>query len=132
MPLLAMIGGPKGLAMILLCLAVAGFIGFQKITIMGLEHDVKTLELLVHEKEIEITRLNGEVDKCRATMDITNDRIADLSTYRDQQKANFDMLAENLDAFKELNSFKIQEIQDVEAPQTCELIMKYLRKGVGT
>jgi septal ring factor EnvC (AmiA/AmiB activator) len=132
MPLLAMIGGGKGLAMILLCLAVAGFIGFQKITIMGLEHDVKTLELVVKDRDLEIVRLNGEVSQCRATMDITNARISDLKETRDMQKESFNMLAENLDAFKELNSVKIQEIQDVEAPQTCELIMKYLRKGVGT
>ena len=99
---------------------------------MVLEHDVITLELVVKDRDLEIVRLNGEVSQCRATMDITNSRIADLKETRDMQKESFNMLAENLDAFKELNSAKIQEIQDVEAPQTCELIMKYLRKGVGT
>ncbi len=132
MALFQLVGGGKGIAMILLCLAIAGYIGFQKVQIMGLEHDVRTLELTVKDRDLEIVRLNGEVNQCRATMDITNDRISDLNEFRIIQKASFDMLAENLDAFREVSSFKIQEIEDTEAPQSCELIMQFLRKGVGS
>jgi len=132
MALFQLVGGGKGVAVIMLLVAVAGFIGYQKIQIMGLEHDVRTLELTVQERDLEIVRLNGEVSQCRAKMDITNDRIADLKTTRDMQKQNFDMLAENIEAFKEVNGLKIKELVEADAPETCELIMTYLRKGVGT
>ena len=132
MMLFQLVGGGKGVAMILVILALGAAFGVTKVQNMSLEHDVRTLELDVQEKVIEITRLNGEVNQCRAKIDITNDRIADLKATRDMQKQNFDLLAENLDAFKEVNGIRIAELQNTEAPQSCELIMAFLRKGVGT
>ena len=132
MMLFKLVGGGKGVALIMLFLSISGFIGYQQMQISSLEHDVRTLELTVREKEIEITRLNGEVSQCRATMEITNDRISDLKETRDMQKQNFQLLTENLEAFKTVSSIQIQEIESVEAPDSCDNIMIFLRNGVGS
>lgn len=129
--LFQLVGGGKGVAMILVILTLTGTIGVYKVQNMKLEHDVRTLELEVKDKEIEITRLNGEVSQCRAKIEINNDRISDLKIHREEQKASFDMLAENLEDFKAFNGIKIKELEETEAPQSCELIMKFLKKGVG-
>ena len=131
MPFLSLIGGGKGLAIILLIIAVAGAFGVQQLRINSLQNDVRELELDVKEKEIEITRLNGEVDKCRSNIELVNARIDDLKVNRDQQKASFDLLSENLDLIRKANSAEITELQNTEAPQSCEMIMEFLRKGVG-
>lgn len=131
MMLFQMIGGGKGVVVILILAALGGYIGVLKVQNMSLEHDVRSLELDVKDKVIEITRLNGEVGQCRAKLEINNDRIADLKVNRDLQKQSFDLLAENIDAFKEVNGLKIKELQETAAPQSCELIMAFLKKGVG-
>ena len=131
MMLYQLVGGARGVAMLVVIIALGAYGGVLKIHNMSLEHDVRTLELDVKDKEIEITRLNGEVGQCRAKLEINNDRIADLKVSRDLQKQSFDMLAENIDAFKEVNGLKIKELQETEAPQSCELIMEFLKKGVG-
>ena len=98
---------------------------------MGLEHEVKTLELTVIERDLEIVRVNGELSQCRGKIESNNERIADLKVHRDQQEKSFTVLAESLEAFKTVSGVQIQELQNTEAPQSCELIMSFLRKGVG-
>ena len=131
MPLLSLLGGGKGVAIIIAVIAIGGFIGFQQLRIGSLQNEVGELENTVQAKEIEITRLNGEVDKCKSNIELINNRIDDLKVQREEQKSTFDLLAENLDLIRKANSAEITELQNTEAPQSCELIMEFLRKGVG-
>lgn len=112
-------------------IVLAGYIGWLKWDIHSLENDVSKLETQVIQKDLEITRLNGEVKECTSKIDANNEHISDLRKDNEFREKSFDVLVENIDLIRENTARQIEDIRNAPEPQTCAEVLTLLRKGVG-
>ena len=119
-----LVGAGIGLALVL------GYIGLLKFDIRSLEHDVGDLENQVKSLEIDVEREKGNVRACQARIEETNNRITDLKEDADSRDALIDMLADNIDLFKEASESRIELIENSIVGESCEDALEFLRKGV--
>ena len=119
-----LVGAGIGLALVL------GYIGLLKFDIRSLEDDVGDLENQVKSLELDVEREKGNVRACQARIEETNNRITDLKEDADSRDALIDMLADNIDLFKEASESRIELIENSIVGESCEDALEFLRKGV--
>lgn len=118
-------------AVLVAVLGVTGYVGFLKFDIWTLNRQIETLENEKRELELDLKHEEGEVKACKATVEQTNKRIDDLKEDRNSRDRMFDMLQENIDLIRENSSSRIEDLEDLPTPESCEDAMQLLRDGLG-
>jgi cell division protein FtsL len=129
-PFAALLGNPKMLMMGVAAIAIAGYIGWLKFDIWGLENDIEKLEVHVTQLEADVLYAQNETAQCLIKIDETNSRIVDLKESTEHRSEILDLLKDNIDTVREITDAKVADINALVTPENCAEAMELLRQGV--
>ena len=118
----------KLIAVLVVCLAVAGLIGYQFVNIKIKNARISLLKSQITALTNEINVYKDEIGKCKSEYTKLSDSIADISKTSKDIQNKMNSIVPTLTQIKTDTNLVIEDIKNTPDPQTCEEAMDFLSR----
>lgn len=92
---------------------------------------VKNLEIKLLESQNELTRVTGELTRCKGQIDMQNQEILDIKMDAEEDVSLIKDVNKQLDAATKIQQDEITRLKLKNAPLTCEEAQTWLKDNIG-